>query len=174
GDNTNVGAMWGAKRSGTTWTQQGNKKVGTGASGAARQGTSIAVNATGSTGLVGGPVDASNKGAAWIFVAPTSSLVSPDYDERSGETASVAGFVLSQNVPNPATDRTTIAFTLPEACSAEWQITDITGRVVFVLQREYPAGENTEQFDIAGYSGQFWYTLKTPFGVKTRNMTVIK
>jgi hypothetical protein len=132
------------------------------------------VSPTGSTALVGGPVDASNKGAVWIFIATSSSLVSPEYDERTAETTSAAGFTLGQSVPNPATDRTTVAFTIPEACSAEWQITDASGRVVFVLQREYPAGESAEQFDMTGYDGLFWYTLKTPFGVKTRNMTVIK
>ena len=43
-----------------------------------------------------------------------------------------------------------------------------------MMEREYPAGENAETFDMSKYNGMFRYTLKTPFGVKTRNMTVIK
>src|SRR5262245_17717861 len=41
GDNANAGAVWVFVRSGGTWTQQGSKLVGTGASGAAQQGFSV-------------------------------------------------------------------------------------------------------------------------------------
>lgn len=173
GDATNVGAMWVYKRSGSTWTQQGGKLTGSGATGPAKQGTSIALSTTGNTAILGGPTDASNKGAAWVYVTGTS-FTPPVSDDRQQEVASVTGFVLNQNTPNPTADRTTVTFTLPEACSAEWQITDVNGRVVFMMQREYPAGENTEMFDMSKYNGVLRYTLKTPFGVKTRNMTVIK
>jgi hypothetical protein len=56
---------------------------------------------------------------------------------------------------------------------AEWQITDMSGRVVLSLKRTYPAGDNTETFDLNGYSGIYWYTLKTPFGVKTKKMAIL-
>jgi len=174
GDATNVGAMWVYKRTGTSWAQQGGKLTGSGSTGPAKQGTSIALCSVGNTAILGGPTDASNKGAAWVYVTGSSSSFSPSSDERQQEVTSVAGFVLHQNIPNPTADRTTVAFTLPEACTAEWQITDVNGRVVFALQREYPAGENTETFDMSKYNGMFRYTLKTPFGVKTKNMTVIK
>ena len=82
-------------------------------------------------------------------------------------------FMLSQNTPNPFTGRTNIGFSLPESCSAEWQITDMNGRLVLALKREYPAGDNTEVFDMSGYQGVYWYTLKTPFGVKTGKMVVV-
>lgn len=175
GDATNTGAMWVYKRASGSWTQQGGKLTGSGATGPAKQGTSIALSSTGNTALLGGPTDASNKGAAWVYVpgAPIS-ISSPASNDRQQEVTSVTGFVLSQNIPNPTADRTTVSFTLPEACSAEWQITDVNGRVVFMMEREYPAGENAETFDMSKYNGMFRYTLKTPFGVKTRNMTVIK
>jgi hypothetical protein len=48
-------------------TQQGQKLVGTGYSGAADQGTSIALSADGNTAIVGGYADNVNIGAAWIF-----------------------------------------------------------------------------------------------------------
>ena len=70
GDNS-VGAAWVFTRSGTTWTQQGAKLVGTGAAGDADQGTSVALSGDGNTALVGGPSDNTHGynsvGAAWVF-----------------------------------------------------------------------------------------------------------
>ncbi|TAE71627.1 MAG: hypothetical protein EAY68_01820, partial [Bacteroidetes bacterium] len=66
-DNSLQGAAWVFTRSGTTWTQQGNKLVGTGNTSAAQQGTSVAISADGNTALIGGPGDNTNNGAAWIF-----------------------------------------------------------------------------------------------------------
>jgi len=66
-DNSNQGAAWIFTRSGTSWSQQGNKLVGTGNTGAARQGTSVSLSADGNTAIVGGDGDNSNQGAAWVF-----------------------------------------------------------------------------------------------------------
>jgi hypothetical protein len=41
-------------RSGGTWTQQGSKLVGSGATGAAYQGNSVALSADGNTAVLGG------------------------------------------------------------------------------------------------------------------------
>ena len=62
-----VGAAWVFTRSGTTWTQQGPKLVGSGAVGHAYQGTSVALSSDGNTALVGGPGDNGYVGAAWVF-----------------------------------------------------------------------------------------------------------
>jgi hypothetical protein len=67
GDDANTGAMWAYTRSGTIWTQQGSKLVGTGAVGEARQGFSVAVSGDGDTAIMGGPGDNSATGAAWVF-----------------------------------------------------------------------------------------------------------
>lgn len=66
-DNSNAGAAWVFVRSNGLWSQQGGKLVGTGAVGAAGQGTSVSVSADGNTALIGGPGDNSNVGAVWIF-----------------------------------------------------------------------------------------------------------
>ena len=55
GDNGSVGAVWVFTRSGTTWTQQGPKLVGTGAVGNASQGFSVSLSGDGNTALVGAP-----------------------------------------------------------------------------------------------------------------------
>jgi hypothetical protein len=66
-DSNDAGAAWVFTRSNGTWTQQGNKLVGTGAVGSAFQGDSVALSADGNTALVGGVGDNSGAGAAWVF-----------------------------------------------------------------------------------------------------------
>jgi hypothetical protein len=65
-DNNNAGAAWVFTRSGGVWSQQA-KLVGSGAVGAAFQGTSVALSADGNTAIVGGPQDNNNAGAAWVW-----------------------------------------------------------------------------------------------------------
>jgi hypothetical protein len=60
-----AGAAWVFTRSGSVWTQQGNKLVGTGAMGSARQGMSVALSADGNIAIVGGV--ANDGGAASVF-----------------------------------------------------------------------------------------------------------
>jgi len=171
GDNQGRGAMWVHRRNGSSWTLMGGKLTGTGAVGAALQGSSLAVSADGKISVIGGPADAGSKGAFWLF---SDSQVFMRSEMASHVPEEPADFRLQQNIPNPFMDRTSVAFTLPEACTAEWQISDMSGRVVLSLRREYPAGVNTEVFDFGGYSGVYWYSLRTPFGVKTRKMVVTR
>src|SRR5205807_839859 len=61
------GAVWVFARSGSTWSQQGSKLVGTGAAGAGFQGSSLALSGDGNTALVGGFRDGGYTGAVWVF-----------------------------------------------------------------------------------------------------------
>jgi hypothetical protein len=67
GDNADNGAAWVFVRSGTTWTQQGLKLLGSGNVGAAEQGYAVALSSDGNTALLGGFADNTDIGAAWIF-----------------------------------------------------------------------------------------------------------
>ena len=67
-DNSGVGAAWVYTRSGNTWSQQGNKLVGTGAVGTAGQGSAVSISADGNTAIITGDADSSYAGAAWVFV----------------------------------------------------------------------------------------------------------
>jgi hypothetical protein len=67
-DSSSVGAFYTLTRSGTTWTQQGTKHVVSGASATAYVGTSCALSADGSTALIGGSGDTTEKGAFWVWL----------------------------------------------------------------------------------------------------------
>ncbi len=73
-DNTNIGATWIYKRVNNVYTQMGGKINSADAQGAANQGISVAINATGSTLLVGGPGHKGSKGAAWAFIATPATI----------------------------------------------------------------------------------------------------
>ena len=88
-DNGFAGAAWVFTRSGTSWTQQGAKLVGTVAVSNAQQGYSVALAGNASTAALGGTTDNSNVGAVWVFVQPALAV---------GPTANIAA---SGNVGGP-------------------------------------------------------------------------
>jgi FG-GAP repeat len=69
-DNGYAGAAWAWAGSGTVWTQQSTKLVGSGTAGNAEQGGSVALSPDGSTAILGGYFDDAEMGAAWVFTAP--------------------------------------------------------------------------------------------------------
>ena len=76
GDNTNIGATWIFARSGNSWTQIGNKLLGTGGSNQSQQGASVSISADGNTVIVGGNYDSTNNigaGAAWVFYGSSNN-----------------------------------------------------------------------------------------------------
>jgi len=77
GDDSNVGATWIFTRSGTTWTQQGSKLVGSGAVGTAQQGYSVSLNSDGDKLIISGGTDNSDVGATWMF-----SLVDDEWTQQ--------------------------------------------------------------------------------------------
>ena len=72
-DDGGVGAAWVFTRAGSTWRQQGSKLTGSGESGGARFGDSVALSALGNTALIGGATDAGDVGAAWVFTRTGST-----------------------------------------------------------------------------------------------------
>ncbi|MFN7833460.1 MAG: T9SS type A sorting domain-containing protein, partial [Bacteroidota bacterium] len=170
-DDSGKGAMWVFTRNGTTWSQQGSKLKGTSAVGASKQGTAVAVNAIGTTALIGGPADNGSKGAFWVYSLGSIPSVKKEITEDRNNEQAV--FVLGQSVPNPSTGQFTIGFDVPEGCIAEWIFSDMNGRAVLSLKREYPAGANQESFDLQGNTGVYFYQLKTPAGIKTGKLTIV-
>jgi lipocalin len=119
-DNSNAGAAWVYTRSNGVWTQQGNKLVGTGAAGPARQGQSVALSADGNTAIVGGPNDNSDTGAVWVYTRINSvwtqqgnkltgsgAVGDPEQGQSvslsaDGNTAIVGGYGDNSGVPGAA------------------------------------------------------------------------
>jgi hypothetical protein len=135
-DNSSKGAAWVYTRSAGVWSQQDAKLVGTGAVGASHQGWSIAVSADGNTAVVGGYLDNSLAGAAWVFVGGTVVAVPPGRLEQ---------FAVSAPHPNPTQNVTTISFDLPTAQRVSVSIYDVRGRLVRTLaaDRGFPAGSQS-------------------------------
>ena len=72
-DDGGIGAAWVFTRAGSKWRQQGSKLTASGESGEARFGDSVALSALGNTALIGGPTDAGDVGAAWVFTRTGST-----------------------------------------------------------------------------------------------------
>jgi uncharacterized protein (TIGR03437 family) len=91
-DGSGTGAVWIFKRSSTgAWTQSGQKLVGSGPSGFALQGYSVALSADGSTLVEGGPADAGKTGAVWAFApGPSLTITAVESASAYGGFSSVA------------------------------------------------------------------------------------
>lgn len=72
-NNNGKGAVWVFVRSSGVWKQQGSPLTGTGMTGAAGLGWSVAIAGNGKTALFGGPYDRSGAGASWVFTRSGSS-----------------------------------------------------------------------------------------------------
>jgi hypothetical protein len=116
GDHADTGSTWVFARSGDVWTQQGNKLVGSGAVGAASQGSSVALSADGNTAIVGGVEDNSYIGAVWVFIRGRgvwnrhgSKLVGTDAigNARQGHSVALSGDGSTAMVGGLADDRVT-------------------------------------------------------------------
>ncbi len=102
-DLSSIGASWLFIRIGNTWTQQGNKLVGTGYVGGSFQGSSVTLSSDGNTAIVGGYQDNGNIGAAWVFngisgITATSNMIG--FNSCSGIVSSIQSFMVSGIINN--------------------------------------------------------------------------
>eukprot|EP01136_Pigoraptor_vietnamica_P022444 Opistho-1_new@73603 len=67
-DNVYTGAAWIFTRTGSSWSQQGNKLVGSAYIGQPQQGFSVSISGDGNTALVGGFKDNNPVGGVWVFL----------------------------------------------------------------------------------------------------------
>jgi len=85
-------------------------------------------------------------------------------------------FALMQNTPNPFSQSTNIAFTLPEAARTNVTIYDMTGKVIFTRDIDAVAGYNELTVDALELqaSGVMYYNVRTDNFSATRKMLMIK
>jgi large repetitive protein len=81
-------------------------------------------------------------------------------------------FTLGQNNPNPFTDKTTIAFTLPQAGVATINIYDLTGKVVRTITNTFVKGQNEiiVKAEDLSTSGVLFYELECQGFKSTKKM----
>ena len=96
GDNSFAGAAWMFTRSGSTWTQQGEKLTASGESRIGEFGFNVALSADANTMLIGGPADNTGAGAAWMFAAaPLTAPVNIEPPSLSVSGSAVQGQTLT-------------------------------------------------------------------------------
>jgi hypothetical protein len=91
------------------------------------------------------------------------------------DDATMQGYSLEQSIPNPATDKATIRFSVPHATKANLQITDLLGRTLISADAGMvQPGLHEYTFNVENLnSGMYYYTLTTPQGTLTRAMQII-
>lgn len=100
---------------------------------------------------------------------------------RTGDISSVPeadgrnGFRLGQNYPNPAGEKTTIAFVLPKSDQVKFTITDLCGRTMRRQSAFFAQGDQRVECDISQLpAGAYLYTLETSQGKWSRTMMVYR
>ena len=103
-------------------------------------------------------------------------LTQTDYD---GTTKQVGTVAVSRNTnvfvstlePNPASNLVTVSFDTPKATTAQLNIHDVTGKVVYTQQLNTTAGNNSLNLDISHYaSGIYFVSINTPNGTSTAKL----
>jgi antibiotic biosynthesis monooxygenase (ABM) superfamily enzyme len=170
-DNTDIGAVWIYTRSGSVWTQQGSKLVGTGYAGTSNQGFSVSLSADGKTSIVGGYKDNSDIGAAWIFTPPISPIIS-SFTPASGSIGTLVT-ISGTDLTNPFaltiggkpaivisnTGTSLVAMVMPEATTGNISITtgggtvNSAGNFTVVPSTVHPTAQQGSKLVGTGYSG---------------------
>jgi hypothetical protein len=124
-DSDDTGAVWVFTRSGSTWTQQGSKLVGTGSAGAAGQGQSVALSGDGNSAAWGGPNDSDGTGAAWVFTRSGST-----WTQQGSKLVATVSDEVSQGSVSLSTDGNTLVDGAPfvnGAAGGAWIFTRSSG-----------------------------------------------
>ncbi len=78
------------------------------------------------------------------------------------------------NWPNPFVHSTTLRFSLPEACRAQLRVLDESGRELWRLEKNYPAGYQQERIELNGTNGALVCELTTPGGTRVCKMISVE
>jgi len=168
-DSSGTGAIWVFNRSGGVWTQLGQKLVGTGATGLAYQGYSVAISSNGNSFIEGGFSDNLATGASWVFVNPSIGITNLSTEIPSK-------YSLNQNYPNPFNPTTKIKFDVAHTGDVKIVVYDVKGSEVQALVNEslrpgtYEASFNGSALN----SGVYFYELISNGFIETKKMLLIK
>ena len=109
-----------------------------------------------------------------IYQGTTYNIKGIELDVRSDRLL-VEQIELLQNEPNPFKGKTTIAFYLPTKSAITLTITDVSGKLLKIIEGEYEAGNNGVVLlsSELGVSGVLFYTLETEGFSETKKMILI-
>jgi len=85
-------------------------------------------------------------------------------------------FALHQNEPNPFSSTTEIGFVMPQEADATMTVYDVTGKVITVINGNYPKGYNSIELSKSdlGASGVLYYQLDSGDFTATKKMIIIE
>ena len=125
----------------------------------------------------GGDSDAARLEADWV----QGVILHATGVHEGGEEEPAGTALLHANHPNPFNPRTTISFTLPEACRVRLAIYDAAGRLVMTLaQRHMTAGPHALVWDgrtnagMPAASGVYFCRLSTPYATESSAMVMVR
>ncbi len=98
------------------------------------------------------------------------------FDGVDGSVVVGDKFEVYQNTPNPFKEMTTIGFYLPAASKGTIKISDVSGRLIKVVEGDFVKGANKFNLlrkDIANTSGVLYYEVQTDFGNITKKMILL-
>jgi hypothetical protein len=138
-DNANIGAAWSWTRSGTVWSQQGAKLVGSDPIGAPQQGQSVALSADANTAFLGGPGENGTAGAVWVFIATAPAITTQPENQTVAPGATATFTAGASGNPTPL---------------VQWQVstnggtsfTDISGATSTTYSFIAAASDNGKQY----------------------------
>jgi hypothetical protein len=164
-DANEFGAAWLFTRSGGTWTQDGAKLTGSGASGSAFFGNSVALSSDGATGLIGGQDDANGVGAVWPFAAPVPAAPT-GVTAVAGDGTATVSFTPPPGVVTTYTVHATPADVAPvSGTSSPIVVTGLTNGTAYTFQVQGSNSTGTGQLSAPSNSVTPFGTPGAPTGV---------
>jgi hypothetical protein len=164
-DNNEFGSAWLFTRSGGTWTQDGEKLAGSGASGSAFFGNSVALSSDGATGMIGGQDDASGAGAAWPFAAAVPEAPT-NVTAVSGDGTATVSFTAPPGIVTTYTVHTSPADVPPvNGTSSPIVVTGLTNGTAYTFQVQASSSVGTSPLSVPSNSVTPFGTPGAPTGV---------
>ena len=131
------------------------------------------------------PTDLNDPDAQWMVQVSSecglTDLDPPVTFDLGDQAQEPTSFALGGSYPNPFTDQTTIAFTLPESASVRLAVYDVMGRrVASLVDQQMSPG--THRVTWSGHaedgrrlsSGTYFYRLRAGDFVTTRRLTILR
>jgi flagellar hook assembly protein FlgD len=160
---------------GTTWTNVASENMNATLSDTFTAGLAVA------SGNINNNASANFSNITWPDQGTQSAIISNDINAKSNQN----GFALNQNYPNPFNNVTSISYQMEEAGDVEFKIFDISGRVVWSMDKQNQSSgkhtfewnvENQHNQEVAGgiYFYQIKITTTTSRFIEYRKMVISK